>query len=189
MKEKPMRRLTIKTVVSIICLFLVHSAVQAEPAKAAAAAPTLQQQMMIDVRHQLVMLPYYWVFDDLSFQVDGSTVTLSGYVTRPTLKSSAERVVSRVPGVAKVVNQIEVLPLSPFDDSIRRAVYYAVYGNPGLDRYALQSVPSIHIIVKNGDVTLTGKVLTRMDKSLAEIKARGVFGVFSLTNNLIAEKA
>jgi hyperosmotically inducible periplasmic protein len=186
-----MRRLTIKTVVVIFCLALAHSVVQAEPAKAtkvAVAVPT-QLQMMNAVRHQLVMLPFYWVFDDLSYQVDGSTVTLSGYVTRPTLKSSAEKVVSQVAGVDKVVNQIEVLPLSPFDDSIRRAVYYAVYGNPGLDRYVLQAVPPIHIIVKNGNVTLTGKVLTRMDKNLAEIKARGVAGVFSVTNNLVAEKA
>src|SRR5712672_2842385 len=100
-----------------------------------------------EVRHELVMLPYYNVFDNLAFKVDGSTVTLMGQVTRPTLKSDAERVVKSIEGVDKVVNKIEVLPLSPNDERIRLAIYRAIYGHAGLQRYGLQAVPPIHIIV------------------------------------------
>jgi hyperosmotically inducible protein len=140
------------------------------------------------VRHELVMLPYYGVFDNLAFRVeDGDTVRLVGQVVRPTLRSSAENVVRNVEGVESVINDIEVLPLSPNDDRIRRAVYRAIFGTPGLDRYALQPVPPIHIIVKNGDVTLEGVVATEMDRNLANIKANGVSGVFSVTNNLRVE--
>ena len=110
------------------------------------------------VRHQLVMLPYYNVFDDLAYRVDGNTVTLYGEVTRPVLKSDAERAVGHIEGVGQVVNQIKVLPLSPFDDQIRRATYRAVFGYGGLYRYAMGANPSIHIIVDNGKVTLKGVV-------------------------------
>lgn len=136
------------------------------------------------VRHELVMLPYYGVFDNLSFRVDGDTVTLLGQVTRPTLKSSAENVVKSVEGVERVVNNIEVLPLSPNDDRLRISVYRAIYGQTGLDRYALQAVPPIHIIVNNGNVTLEGVVASETDKNLANIQANGVAGVFSVKNNL-----
>jgi hyperosmotically inducible protein len=141
-----------------------------------------------EVRHELVMLPYYGVFDNLAFKVDGSTVTLMGQVTRPTLKSAAERVVKDIEGVDKVVNNIEVLPLSPNDDQIRLATYRAIYGHSALNRYALQAVPPIHIIVKNGNVTLEGVVATEMDKNIANIQARSVPGVFSVTNNLRVEQ-
>ena len=122
------------------------------------------------------MLPYYGVFDNLAYRVDGDTVTLMGQVTRPTLKSDAENVVKRIEGVERVVNHIEVLPLSPNDDRIRIAVYRAIYGQTGLDRYALQAVPPIHIIVNNGNVTLEGVVASETDKNLANIRANGVPG-------------
>lgn len=136
------------------------------------------------IRHELVTLPYYNVFDNLSYRVDGNTVTLMGQVTRPTLKSDAENVVKRIPGVARLYNQIEVLPLSRFDDRVRLAVFRAIYSQPGLDRYALGAVPGIHIIVRNGSVTLEGVVDREMDRNMAGIRANGVFGVFSVTNNL-----
>src|SRR6266542_4334240 len=116
-----------------------------------------QQPLTKEVRHELVMLPYYTVFDNLSYRIDGATVELSGQVTRPTLKSDAERVVKKIEGVSNVVNNIDVLPLSPNDDRIRFAVYRALYaGNSTLFRYSLGAVGSIHIIVENGNVTLIG---------------------------------
>ncbi len=145
-------------------------------------------RLVKEVRHELVMLPYYNVFDNLAFKVDGSTVTLMGQVTRPTLKSDAERVVKSIEGVDKVVNKIEVLPLSPNDERIRMAVYRAIYGNASLQRYGLQAVPPIHIIVNNGNVTLEGVVATEADKNIANLQANGVPGVFSVKNNLRVEK-
>jgi hyperosmotically inducible protein len=140
------------------------------------------------VRHQLVMLPYYGVFDDLAFRLDGGTVTLLGAVTRPVLKSDAENVVKRIEGVTQVVNEIKVLPPSPMDDQIRRAVYRAIFGDPALSiRYGYRAVPSIHIIVENGHVTLEGVVANAMDKNLCNIRANGVRNVFSVTNNLRVE--
>jgi hyperosmotically inducible protein len=140
-----------------------------------------------EVRHELVTLPFYGVFDNLAFQVDGGTVTLLGQVSRPTLKTDAERVVKSIEGVERVINRIEVLPLSPYDDRIRLAAYRAIYGNTALNRYALQAVPPIHIIVKNGNVTLEGVVANEGDKNIADIQARSVPGVFSVTNNLRVE--
>ncbi|MBN9661122.1 MAG: BON domain-containing protein [Acidobacteria bacterium] len=147
-----------------------------------------RKRLMREVRHELVMLPYYGVFDNLAYRIDGYKVTLSGQVTRPTLKSDAERVVKQIEGVEGVVNQIQVLPLSATDDRIRRAVYRAIYSNPGLDRYTLSAVPSIHIIVANGNVTLEGTVNTESDKNVANLSANGVSGVFSVKNNLTVEK-
>jgi hyperosmotically inducible protein len=137
-----------------------------------------------EVRHELVMLPYYNVFDDLAYKVDGGAVTLFGYVTQPTLKTDAERSVRKIEGVTNVVNNIEVLPLSPNDDRIRRDVYRAIYSQPGLDLYSLRAVPTIHIIVKNGNVTLKGAVANQGDKDRAGIAANGVPGVFKVTNDL-----
>jgi hyperosmotically inducible protein len=140
-----------------------------------------------EVRHELVMLPYYNIFDNLEFKVEGDHVTLMGQVTRPTLKSDAGNVVKRIEGVESVTNNIEVLPLSPMDDRIRIATYRAIYRYPALQRYALGAVPSIHIIVKNGNVTLTGVVSNEGDKNIAGIRANGVFGAFSVTNDLQVE--
>jgi len=138
-----------------------------------------------EVRHELVMLPYYGVFDNLAYKVDpDGTVTLLGQVARPSLKSDAENAVKRIEGVEKVVNNIDVLPTSPNDDRIRRAVYRAIYGNPTLSLYQIRAVPPIHIIVKNGHVTLEGAVARQMDKQIAGVQANSVSGVFSVTNNL-----
>jgi len=137
-----------------------------------------------EVQHELVMLPYLDVFDNLSFSVEEGTVTLTGQVTRPTLKGDAERAVKRIEGVEKVDNQIEVLPLSPHDDRLRLSLYRAIYGFPSMNRYALPVIKPIRIIVKNGNVTLEGIVDNQADKSVANIRANGVHGVFSVTNNL-----
>jgi hyperosmotically inducible protein len=137
------------------------------------------------VRHQLVMLPYYSVFDDLQFSVDNGVVTLAGDVTRPVLKSDAANVVKNIAGVTSVVNNIKVLPLSPFDNRIRVATYRSVFGYAGLYRYAMGANPSIHIIVDNGHVTLKGVVSNQGDKNIAYIRANGVPGVFSVTNDLV----
>jgi hyperosmotically inducible protein len=130
------------------------------------------------------MLPYYNVFDNLSFRVDNGVVTLFGEVTQPVLKDDAVRAVKHVEGVTSVNNQIEVLPLSPFDNQIRRSTYRAIYGFPALQRYAMGVTPSIHIIVKNGHVTLEGVVATQQDKQMAYMRANGVPNVFSVENNL-----
>ena len=148
----------------------------------------MQEMLERQVRHELVMLPYYGVFDNLAYKVEGYTVTLLGQVTRPTLKSDAQAVVSKIEGVEKVSNQIEVLPLSPNDDRLRLAVYRAIYGQGALERYAVQAVPPIHIIVKGGHVTLEGVVANAADKTVAELRAKGVSGVFSVTSNLRVEK-
>src|ERR1039457_4910108 len=146
-----------------------------------------QDRITLEVRHELVMLPYYGVFDNLGYRVDGGTVSLSGQVTRPTLKRDAENAVKGIEGVTRVDNQIEVLPLSSMDDGIRIATYRTIFGRPGLDRYAMQAVPPIHIIVSNGKVALEGVVATEGDKNQAGIYANTVSGVFSVTNNLHVE--
>lgn len=146
--------------------------------------PKTEQQIVREVHHQLVMLPYYSVFDNLAYKVDGDKVTLMGQVTRPTLKSDAAAAVKSIEGVASVDNQIEVLPLSPNDDRVRRAIYRAIFFDNSLSRYGQQAVPSIHIIVKNGNVTLEGVVDSEADKNLAGLRANGVSNVFSVKNNL-----
>ena len=160
--------------------------VLATATSALAQAP--ESRLVHQVRHELVMLPYYGVFDNFSFKIDGSKVTLMGSVTRPTLKSAAENVVKRIEGVSEVVNQIKVLPVSGQDDAIRHATYRAIYGYTALNRYAWRAVPPIHIIVENGNVTLEGVVATESDKALAYAQARSVSGVFSVTNNLRVEQ-
>ena len=141
------------------------------------------------IRKELVTLPFFTVFDNFAYSYHDGVVTLQGQVTRPTLKSDAECVVARVAGVEQVINNIEVLPLSSFDDRIRLATYRAVYRQPGLDRLALQANPPIRIIVKHGNVTLEGIAPTEGDKIRAFIAANGVANVFSVTNNLRVEKA
>jgi len=144
-----------------------------------------RERLAKQVRHELVMLPWYSVFDNLAFRIDRDKVTLLGQVTRPVLKSDAEAVVKRIEGVSSVRNDIEVLPLSPMDDQLRRAVFRAIYGEPGMQRYAIQPIPTIHIIVKNGNVTLEGVVDTEMDRNLANLRANQVPNVFSVKNNLV----
>jgi len=137
-----------------------------------------------EVRHELVTLPYYGVFDNLAYRVDGSKVTLFGQVRDPKLKSDAEKAVKSIEGVSAVDNQIEVMPLSSSDDQVRIAVYRAIYSKPTLQRYKMGAVPPSHIIVKNGDVTLEGAVGNEMDKTVAGIASNGVGGVHKVTNNL-----
>lgn len=143
-----------------------------------------QDKISKEVRHELVMLPYYTVFDNLAYRVDGSKVTLFGQVVLPTLKSDAGNVVKRIEGVTSVDNEIEVLPVSPNDDHIRIATYRAIFSKPELQRYQLGAIPAIHIIVKNGNVTLVGVVDNAADKNVAGIAANGVPGVFKVTNDL-----
>ena len=137
-----------------------------------------------EVRHQLVLLPYYSVFDNLAFRVEGSKVILLGQVVRPTLKSDAEAAAKGVEGVSSVQNDIEVLPPAPMDDQIRRAIFRAIYGDTSMTRYGFQAVPSIHIIVKGGHVTLEGVVDNETDKNLAYMRANSVPNVFSVQNDL-----
>lgn len=150
---------------------------------------TDQSAIVNEVRHQLVLLPFYTLFDNLEYKVEGSKVTLMGEVVRPSLKDDAASAVKRVRGVETVDNQIKVLPLSPMDDQTRRAEYRAIYSQPNLQMYAMQSVPPIHIIVDNGHVTLEGVVAKQADKDAAGIAANGVPNVFSVTNNLRVENA
>ena len=142
------------------------------------------ERIALEVRHRLLLLPYYSLFDWLQFRVDGNRVTLEGEVTRPSLKSDAENAVKGIEGVESVQDNIEVLPPSPDDDRIRLAEYRAIYGFDGLYRYGLGPVPSIHIIVKNGHVTLRGVVDSEADKNMAEIQAKSVPGVFSVQDDL-----
>lgn len=142
-----------------------------------------------EVRHELVTLPYYGVFDWLQYEVQNDgTVTLSGQVVRPSTKSDAEGRVKEIDGVSRVVNQIEVLPNSPNDDRLRLALYRQIYSfNSPLFRYATQSVPPIHLIVDRGHATLKGVVANKGDAQLAYIRARGVPGLFSVKSELVVE--
>jgi hyperosmotically inducible periplasmic protein len=148
-----------------------------------------QSRIVEEIRHNLVMLPNCNVFDNLEFKYEAGTVTLRGQVTRPTLKSDAETTVRRLEGINKVVNDIEVLPVSPMDDQIRLAEYRAIFSrDPLAIRYGVRAVPPIHIVVKNGNVTLEGIVANQTDKDLAGIAANGVPNVFSVKNNLTIEQ-
>jgi len=142
------------------------------------------QRIQKEVRHELLMLPYLDVFDNIAYKVDGYNVTLVGQVTRPTLKSDAEHVVKGIEGVEKVDNQIEVLPPSSMDDRIRIRLYRAIYGYPSLQKYDLGVNKPIRIIVKSGHVSLEGVVDNDADKNVAGIRANSVSGIFSVNNNL-----
>jgi hyperosmotically inducible protein len=165
-------------------MIVLAVAVLAVTAVVASATPPAQQRTMDKIRKELVTLPYYGVFDNLAYKVEGDTVTLYGQVRKPITRSDAARRVARIEGVDHVINQIEVLPVSGFDDSIRARAYRAVFRSGSLYRYAMGANPSIHIVVRNGRVTLEGVVSSQMDSQLAYMAARGVSGVFSVTNNL-----
>jgi hyperosmotically inducible protein len=181
------RERTMKRIILALVLALVPGGqmLWAAPAENEQLDQRALQRITKEVHHELVLLPYYGVFDNLAYQVspDG-TVTLIGQVVRPSTKSSAQAAVKNIEGVRQVVNQIDVLPPSPLDDGIRRRVYRAIYGNSVLSRYAIMAVPPIHIIVKNGHVTLTGVVDRQMDKQVAEIQAKSVPNVFSVEDQL-----
>ncbi len=184
-----------KSLLAVLALPLIFSTValanpttQNNPAAGAISQKSLDR-ITKEVRHELVMLPFYGVFDNLAYKVDpDGTVTLLGQVSRPVLKSDAENAVKHIEGVERVVNNIEVLPTSIEDDRIRRAAYRAIYGNEVLSQYQLRAVPPIHIIVKNGHITLEGVVARQMDKTIAGIQANSVPGAFSVTNNLVVEE-
>jgi hyperosmotically inducible periplasmic protein len=147
-----------------------------------------EARLQNEVRHVLVTQPFYTVFDNLAYKVDGDRVTLLGQVVTPTLKIDAGNAVKSIGGVAALDNQIEVLPVSPSDDQIRRAEFRAIYSAPGMEKYSIQAVPPIHIIVKNGHVTLVGVVANEADKILANARANTVSGVFAVMNDLKVEK-
>lgn len=153
----------------------------------AEASPRQGDRFAERIRKELVKIPYYGVYDNLSFEVKGSTVILTGQVIRPTTRKEAERRVKRIEGVEQVINRIQVLPPSPVDDAIRRRVRLAISRSGGLYRYFLGANPSIHIVVNRGHVTLEGFVSNRMDSQLAYTAVNQVPGVFSVTNNLRVE--
>jgi hyperosmotically inducible protein len=164
----------------LLCLLILTVAL--------AAQDRATERIVKEVRHEILMLPFFGVFDNISFRVDQGRVSLFGQVSRPTLKSDAENVVKRIEGVSGVDNQIEVLPLSPNDDRLRLRLFRAIYGYGPLQRYALGAVRPIRIIVKNGNVTLEGVVANEGDRNLVNIRANGVPGVFQVKNNLEVEK-
>ena len=151
-------------------------------------SPKSEERITREVRHELLMLPYFGVFDNIAYKVEGSTVTLIGQVVKPVLKSDAENVVKKIEGVEKVDNQIEVLPPSSMDDQIRIAEFRAIYQFPALQKYELGVQKPIRIIVKSGRVTLEGVVDNEADKNMVGVRANGVPNVFSVTNNLRVEE-
>ncbi|PYS48625.1 MAG: transport-associated protein [Acidobacteria bacterium] len=182
-----MRR--IRKIMALVAVFVIAATVTIAAPAASNNQGLSEQQVSQKVQHELVTLPYYGVFDNLAYKVEGNTVTLYGQVVQPTTRKDAERRVARISGVERVINNIEVLPLSPFDDSIRIQTYRAVFNAGGLYRYALGANPSIHIVVRNGNVTLEGVVANDTDRQLAYMAASRVPGVFSVTNNLRSEQS
>jgi hyperosmotically inducible protein len=183
-KEK--RQMKYSKSAAIVVLFALASFGLAQDQMAQRNQPTARSQERIqrEVRHELAMLPYFTVFDNIAYKVDAAKVTLLGQVVNPVLKSDAGNVVKHIEGVENVDNQIEVLPLSPMDNRSRRQLFRAIYGYPALQRYALGVQKPIRIIVKNGHVSLEGVVDTEADKNIAGLRANGVPGIFSVTNNL-----
>jgi BON domain len=173
---------TLMTLAATLVLTVVPAIAVANQVQAA-TNPQLARQ----VRHELVMLPYYGVFDNLGYNINGRTVTLYGQVVRPTTRTDAERAVRRLPGVVRVVNNIKVLPLSGFDDNIRATTYRSIARTSGLYRYLQGTNPSLHIIVDHGHVALEGVVSNKGDRTLAYLAANRVPGVFSVSNNLRVE--
>jgi len=172
----PLRRLPLLLLTAMATLWL--------PAQQHPVSERSVQRIQKEVLHELTMLPYITVFDNLAFKVEGDKVILLGQVTRPVLKSDAEKAVKSVEGVEAVDNQIEVLPTSINDDRLRRQLFRAVYGFGPLEKYDMGVIKPIRIIVRNGRVTLEGIVDSQADKDSAGIRANGVSGVFSVTNNL-----
>jgi len=166
-----------------LCVLLAPTTLSARSAKT--FSPRAQARIAREVRHRILMLSDFGVFENIAFRLNGYDVMLVGQVTRPSLKSDAEREVKRIEGVEKVVNRIEVLPASFHDDRLRRDVFNAIYGYGPLQRYGVGSNRPIHIIVNRGHVTLVGVVDRQADKDMAGIRANSVFGVFSVQNNLV----
>lgn len=174
-----MRIRSLVSLATLLALFCLSTVAQDNQASAKS-----QERIVREVRHELLMLPYFGVFDYIAFKVDGGTVTLLGQVVKPVLKSDAQNAVKRIEGVERVDNQIETLPPSSMDDRLRIQLFHAIYGYPSLEKYSLGVQKPIRIIVKNGHVTLEGVVDNQGDKDLANIRAKGVPGTFSVDNNL-----
>jgi hyperosmotically inducible protein len=185
-RDKKMKAVWKSIITLVAVLAIAGSTVLAAP-RPGDKARRNEQPVTKQVRHELLMLPYYGVFDNLAYKVEGDTVTLYGQVIRPITRKDAEKNVARIQGVSRVVNKIEVLPLSGFDDQIRVQTYRSVFRSGSLYRYAMGSNPSIHIIVNRGNVSLEGMVGNRTDSQLAYMAARSVPGVFNVTNNLQVE--
>jgi hyperosmotically inducible protein len=180
----------------VMCIGMSGSGLTQEPgshpgaaAQGANGPQRMQDRISREVFHELVMLPQLTIFDNLQYKVDGSKVTLMGQVRDAILKDSAEKTVKHIEGVDSVNNQIEILPASGNDDRIRRDVARALFNDERLFRYSMGSVPPIHIIVKNGHVTLEGVVNSQADKDAANLRANGVPGVFSVENHLQVQKS
>src|ERR1700726_2273341 len=169
----------------LFTLLLTSAVIISASASARSQETKSGQNIVREVRHQLLLLPYYSVFDNLAFKVDGDHVTLEGQVTNPTLKHDAEAAVKSIESISGVTNNLEVLPPSPMDDQLRHALYRAIYGDPTLSKYSWSSVASIHIIVKNGNVTLVGVVDNEADKNLVNLRVNAVPNVFSVKNELV----
>ena len=172
---------------TLLTLLPAVSLAQSQGGPAPRGTARFEQWLSEEVNHQLLLLPRYSVFDYVQYKVNGSEMTLLGQVVIDVMKRDAENRIKRIEGVTKVTNNIEILPTSPMDDRIRRATFNALAGEPALERYRLGLVHSIHIIVKNGHVTLEGTVLNEGHKNLAGIRAKSVSGSFSVTNNLRIE--
>lgn len=180
------RLYAVKSLFAITLLALSAVTIGTPTARAGSVTSINASPIGDQVRHELVTLPWYGVFDNLQYQVNGSEVILSGQVVSEhgQTKYDAEGAVKRIPGVTKVVNNIEVLPPLPFDNQIRRAEYRAIFSQSNLGRYSMGAIPQIHIIVNGGHVTLEGTVMNEMDRNIAGLVANSVPGVFSVTNNL-----
>ena len=178
-----------KAVTGLLLFLLLPVAAFSQNADRSQPSAKSQDRISREVRHELLMLPYFGVSDNIGYRVEGDTVTLIGQVVRPVLKSDAENAVKHIEGVDKVNNQIEVLPPSSTDDRLRLELFRAIYQYPALQKYELGVQKPIRIIVKNGRVTLEGVVDNDTDKNLAEIRAKSVPGIFSVTNNLQVEKS
>jgi len=178
-----------RSIAAVILAGCVAMAALAAAQQSAAGQQKMEQRITQEVRHQLVMLPQLSIFDNLAYKVDGGTVTLLGQVRTAVLKGDAENAVKGVEGVEHVDNQIQILPVGPNDDRIRRDVARAIFNDSRLFQYAIQSVPPIHIIVNRGHVSLEGVVANQGDKDAAGLRANGVPGVFSVQNNLQVEKS
>lgn len=177
----------IQVLVVLLLLSVAGSAV-AQSDQGAGASDRSAQRIEREVRHEILTLPRFDVFDNINYSVNGGTVTLLGDVRNPSTKADAERAVKQIEGVEKVVNNINVAQASPNDDRLRIALYRAIYGYPSLQRYAMPVVKPIRIIVNNGKVRLEGVVDSEADKNTIGIRAKGVPGTFEVVNNLRVEK-
>jgi hyperosmotically inducible periplasmic protein len=180
------RRNTVRALFAISLIALVGFTIGAPRLSAGTKTSPVVDPISRQVHSKLVTLPWYGVFDNLQYQINGTEVTLSGQLVseHSVTKHDAENAVKSISGVTKVVNNIEVLPPSPFDDQIRRAEYRTIFSQSDLGRYTVGAVAQVRIVVKNGHVTLEGQVMNQMDKNIAGIVANSVPGVFSVTNNL-----